>query len=149
MPNLNKVLLMGNLTRDPELRVTPKGTPICQFSIAINRNFKTESGETREEVLFVDVEAWGRQGETIAKYLTKGRPIYVEGRLRLDQWEDKNTKEKRSRMKVVLEQFQFIGGREEAGGKSEPAPAPAESRSNLPAPSPDKPAESIDDDVPF
>src|SRR5438105_4273606 len=117
MPSLNKVLLMGNLTRDPELRVTPKGTPICQFGLAINRQFKMESGESREEVIFVDVEAWGKQGETIAKYCTKGRPLYVEGRLRLDQWEDKNTKEKRSRMKVVLEQFQFLGdGRGGAGG---------------------------------
>jgi single-strand DNA-binding protein len=116
MPALNKVLLMGNLTRDPELRVTPKGTPICQFSLAINRQFKMDSGETREEVIYVDVEAWGKQGETIAKYCTKGRPLYVEGRLRLDQWEDKNTKEKRSRMKVVLEQFQFLGDGRGGGG---------------------------------
>jgi single-strand DNA-binding protein len=116
MPALNKVLLMGNLTRDPELRVTPKGTPICQFSLAINRQFKMESGETREEVIYVDVEAWGKQGETIAKYCVKGRPLYVEGRLRLDQWEDKNTKEKRSRMKVVLEQFQFLGDGRGGGG---------------------------------
>ncbi len=111
MPSLNKVLLMGNLTRDPELRVLPKGTPVCQFSLAINRSFKLESGETREEVLYVDVEAWGKQGETIAKHVTKGRPLYVEGRLRLDQWEDKTTKEKRSRMKIVLDQFQFLGDR--------------------------------------
>lgn len=111
MPSLNKVLLMGNLTRDPELRVLPKGTPVCQFSLAINRSFKLESGETREEVLYVDVEAWGKQGETIAKHVTKGRPLYVEGRLRLDTWEDKTTKEKRSRMKIVLEQFQFLGDR--------------------------------------
>lgn len=116
MPALNKVLLMGNLTRDPELRVTPKGTPICQFSLAINRQFKMESGETREEVIYVDIEAWGKQGETIAKYCVKGRPLYVEGRLRLDQWEDKNTKEKRSRMKVVLEQFQFLGDGRGGGG---------------------------------
>lgn len=116
MPALNKVLLMGNLTRDPELRVTPKGTPICQFSLAINRQFKMESGESREEVIYVDIEAWGKQGETIAKYCTKGRPLYVEGRLRLDQWEDKNTKEKRSRMKVVLEQFQFLGDSRGGGG---------------------------------
>src|SRR3954467_14436216 len=116
MPSLNKVLLMGNLTRDPELRVTPKGTPICQFALAINRQFKMESGESREEVIFVDIEAWGKQGETIAKYCTKGRPLYVEGRLRLDQWEDKNTKEKRSRMKVVLEQFQFLGDSRGGGG---------------------------------
>lgn len=116
MPALNKVLLMGNLTRDPELRVTPKGTPICQFSLAINRQFKMESGETRDEVIYVDIEAWGKQGETIAKYVTKGRPLYVEGRLRLDQWEDKNTKEKRSRMKVVLENFQFLGEGRGGGG---------------------------------
>lgn len=121
MPNLNKVLLMGHLTRDPELRVTPKGTSICQFSLAINRQWKTESGEKQEEVVFVDVEAWGKAGETVAKYLTKGRPLYVEGRLKLDQWEDKNTKEKRSRMKVVMEQFQFLGDgakREEPQGKT-------------------------------
>ena len=116
MPSLNKVLLMGNLTRDPELRVTPKGTSICQFGLAINRQFKMESGETREEVIFVDIEAWGKQGETIAKYVTKGRPLYVEGRLRLDQWEDKNTKEKKSKMKVVLEQFQFLGDSRGGGG---------------------------------
>ena len=116
MPALNKVLLMGNLTRDPELRVTPKGTSICQFSLAINRQFKMESGETREEVTYIDIEAWGKQGETIAKYVTKGRPLFVEGRLRLDQWEDKNTKEKRSRMKVVLENFQFLGDSRGGGG---------------------------------
>lgn len=144
MPSLNKVLLMGNLTRDPELRTTPKGTPICQFSLAINRGFKTESGESREEVTYVDVEAWGKQGETIAKYVTKGRPLYVEGRLRLDQWEDKETKEKRTRMKVVLEHFQFLGdGRAANGGGSgktdtqgQPPPRPAS-------------AEKLDEDVPF
>jgi single-strand DNA-binding protein len=162
MPSLNKVLLMGNLTRDPELRVTPKGTPICQFSLAINRQFKMESGESREEVIYVDVEAWGKQGETIAKYVTKGRPLYVEGRLRLDQWEDKNTKEKRSRMKVVLEQFQFLGDSRGGGGAGAGSPSSAEpgidqtasperhappARSSAPA----KPAatENLDEDVPF
>ena len=160
MPSLNKVLLMGNLTRDPELRVTPKGTPICQFSLAINRQFKMESGESREEVIYVDVEAWGKQGETIAKYMTKGRPLYVEGRLRLDQWEDKNTKEKRSRMKVVLEQFQFLGDNRGGGGggsstSSEPgidqtssperhAPPPRPSSGSKPASQ-----ENLDEDVPF
>ncbi|HVS52213.1 MAG TPA: single-stranded DNA-binding protein [Opitutaceae bacterium] len=165
MPSLNKVLLMGNLTRDPELRVTPKGTSICQFSLAINRQFKMESGETREEVIYVDVEAWGKQGETIAKYCTKGRPLYVEGRLRLDQWEDKNTKEKRSRMKVVLEQFQFLGdsrggggGGGAGGGASAPAsgdidqtatperhaPPPRASGAAKPAST-----ENLDEDVPF
>lgn len=108
MPALNKVLLMGNLTRDPELRVTPRGVSICGFALAINRKFKMESGETREEVTFVEIEAWGKQADALSKYLSKDRPLYVEGRLQLDQWEDKNTKEKRSRMKVVLESFQFI-----------------------------------------
>ena len=161
MPSLNKVLLMGNLTRDPELRVTPKGTPICQFSLAINRQFKMESGESREEVIFVDVEAWGKQGETIAKYMTKGRPLYVEGRLRLDQWEDKNTKEKKSKMKVVLEQFQFLGdSRGGAGGPGGGAPAgdfdqtggsAPERHSPPPRSAGAKPAsqENLDEDVPF
>jgi single-strand DNA-binding protein len=160
MPSLNKVLLMGNLTRDPELRVTPKGTSICQFSLAINRQFKMESGETREEVIYVDVEAWGKQGETIAKYVTKGRPLYVEGRLRLDQWEDKNTKEKRSRMKVVLEQFQFLGDGRGGGGGGAPGGSP---EAGIDQTSPErhsppprgaggaKPAatENLDEDVPF
>lgn len=161
MPSLNKVLLMGNLTRDPELRVTPKGTPICQFSLAINRQFKMESGESREEVIYVDVEAWGKQGETIAKYCTKGRPLYVEGRLRLDQWEDKNTKEKRSRMKVVLEQFQFLGdGRGGGGGGGGGGAAPSgefdqtaspEKYSPPPRQGGAKPGsqENLDEDVPF
>ena len=168
MPSLNKVMLMGNLTRDPELRVTPKGTPICQFSLAINRQFKMESGETREEVIFVDIEAWGKQGETIAKYMTKGRPLYVEGRLKLDQWEDKNTKEKKSKMKVVLEQFQFLGDSRGGGGggaggasgggaaaSSEPgidqtvsperhAPPPRPAAGGKPAST-----ENLDEDVPF
>ncbi len=112
MANLNRVLLIGNLTRDPELRVTPKGTAICQFGLAISRSFKDESGQTREEATFVDIEAWGKQGEIIAKYCTKGRPLFVEGRLRFDQWEDKTTQQKRSKLKVVLENFQFLGTRE-------------------------------------
>jgi single-strand DNA-binding protein len=155
MPSLNKVLLMGNLTRDPELRVTPKGTPICQFALAINRKFKMESGESREEVIYVDVEAWGKQGETIAKYVTKGRPLFVEGRLRLDQWEDKNTKEKRSRMKVVLEAFEFLGDGRGGGGGSGGGDAPGGSfERNSPAPrsAPASPApakENLDEDVPF
>ncbi len=157
MPSLNKVLLMGNLTRDPELRVTPKGTPICQFSLAINRKFKMESGESREEVIFVDIEAWGKQGETIAKYVTKGRPLFVEGRLRLDTWEDKTTKEKRSRMKVVLEAFEFVGdGRSGApgaatGGDATPGASPERHAPPPRAAVGGKPAaqENLDEDVPF
>lgn len=127
MANLNKVMLIGNLTRDPELRVTPRGTGICTFALAMNRKFKDEAGGEREEVTFVDVEAWGKQGEVIAKWCSKGHPLFVEGRLRLDSWEDKNTKEKRSRMKVVLENFQFLGGNREAGdgaAPGQPAPQP-------------------------
>jgi single-strand DNA-binding protein len=164
MPALNKVLLMGNLTRDPELRVTPKGTPICQFGLAINRQFKMESGETREEVIFVDIEAWGKQGETIAKYCTKGRPLYVEGRLKLDQWEDKNTKEKRTKMKVVLEQFQFLGDGRGGGTSGGQGGASSSEADQTGGASPErfsppprnqggatKPAspENLDEDVPF
>ena len=112
MASYNKVLLLGNLTRDPEMRVTPKGTAVCQFGLAVNRQFKDESGQMREEVTFVDLESWGKQAETIAKYLTKGRPLFVEGRLKFDQWDDKATGQKRSKLKVVVENFQFIGGRE-------------------------------------
>jgi len=138
-------MLMGNLTRDPELRVTPKGTPICQFSLAINREFKLESGEKRDEVVYVDIEAWGKQGETIAKYVTKGKPLFVEGRLKLEQWDDKKTGEKRSRMKVVMEQFQFIGVRDNAGGEQQSG-----GERHAPPPT-SKPAsqDNLDEDVPF
>ncbi|MEY4488712.1 MAG: hypothetical protein RIQ79_1220 [Verrucomicrobiota bacterium] len=164
MANLNRVLLIGNLTRDPELRVTPKGTAICQFGLAISRSFKDESGQVREEATFVDVEAWGKQGETIAKYCTKGRPIFVEGRLRFDQWEDKTTQQKRSKLKVVLENFQFLGSRE--GGAAAPgggapmseegvdqsverpaSPAPRAPGGARPAPAPQH--DINDEDVPF
>jgi single-strand DNA-binding protein len=159
MANLNKVMLIGNLTRDPELRVTPKGTAICQFSLAVNRKFKDESGGEREEVTYVDIEAWSKQGETIAKYCTKGRPLFVEGRLRLDQWEDKTTKEKRSRMKVVLENFQFLGsGRADGapgggaggeGGEGGSAPRTYAPRATTPRPAAPAPQENLDEDVPF
>lgn len=161
MASLNKVMLIGNLTRDPELRVTPKGTAICQFGLAVNRQFKDESGATRDETTFVDIEAWGKQGETVAKYLTKGRPLFVEGRLKLDTWDDKTTGQKRSKMKVVLENFQFLGGREggEGGGASRAASssddgvdqtierhAPPPRAASKPTP---PPQDNIDEDVPF
>jgi single-strand DNA-binding protein len=125
MANLNKVMLIGNLTRDPELRFTPKGAAICSFGLAVNRKFKDDSGAEREEVTYVDIEAWAKRGEAIAKHLSKGRAIFIEGRLKLDQWEDKNTKEKRSRIKVVLENFQFLGNRPDenrAGSESDSEP---------------------------
>lgn len=164
MANLNRVLLIGNLTRDPELRVTPKGTAICQFGLAISRSFKDESGQTREEATFVDIEAWGKQGELIAKYCAKGRSLFVEGRLRFDQWEDKQSGQKRSKLKVVLENFQFLGGRDGAPGSGssagmgddvdqgyEPpqrsAPPPRAPGGGHPAPAPQH--DINDDDVPF
>lgn len=141
MANLNKVMLIGNLTRDPELRVTPKGTSVAQFALAVNRKFRDEAGADREEVLFVDIEAWGKTGETIAKWCTKGKPLFVEGRLRLDTWEDKTTKEKRSRMKVVVDNFQFLGsGRAESqAGAGAPAGQVATNMK----------ADDLDEDVPF
>lgn len=116
MPNLNKVQLMGNITRDPEVRYTPKGTAVTDISLAINRSFNSDDGERREETTFVDITFWGRQAEVIGEYMKKGRPLYVEGRLQLDSWEDKTTGQQRSRLKVVGENFQFLGGREEGGG---------------------------------
>jgi single-strand DNA-binding protein len=149
MANLNKVLLIGNLTRDPELRQTPKGTAVAQFGIAVNRTFRGEDGQSREEVTFVDLEAWGKQAETIAKFLTKGRPIFIEGRLKLDQWEDKNGGGKRSKMRVVVENFQFLGSRQgddAGGGGGEPVAPPRRAAAAPAAPSSDS---GIDEDVPF
>lgn len=117
-------MLIGNLTRDVEMRVMPKGTAVGQFGIAINRKYKTESGEQREEVVFVDVECWGKTAETLAKYVRKGQALYVEGRLKLDQWEDKTTREKKSRMKVVLEQFQFLSAPRDDSPQGAPSAAP-------------------------
>ena len=119
-----KIDAIGNLTRDPELRVTPKGTAICQFGIAANKKWKDESGQEREDVCFVDVEAWGKQAETIAKHFSKGKPIYIHGALKLDTWEDKQSGQKRSKHKIVLASFEFIGGREEKGGQAPVSPAP-------------------------
>lgn len=153
MASFNKVILMGNLTRDPELRYTPKGTAIAKIGLAVNRVWTNEAGEKKEEVTFVDVDAFGRQAETIGQYMKKGRPILVEGRLKLDQWDDKQTGQKRSRLGVVLESFQFVdsgGGR--AGGPeggSEPVrsrPAAAATPAAEPVQG-DAPPES--DDVPF
>ncbi len=115
MANFNKVILAGNLTRDPELRYTPKGTAIARIGMAINRTWKNEAGENQEEVTFVDIDAFGRQAEVIAQYMKKGRPFLMEGRLKLDQWEDKNTHQKQSKMKVVLESFSFLDSNREPG----------------------------------
>ncbi|MDA1008495.1 MAG: single-stranded DNA-binding protein [Planctomycetota bacterium] len=115
MANVNKVILIGNLTRDVELRAIAGGQSVGNFGLALNRNFTTKDGEKREEVTFVDCEAWGRTAEIMKQYLSKGRPVYVEGRLKLDSWEDKEGK-KQSKLKVVVEEFQFLGSRE--GGEN-------------------------------
>jgi len=161
MASFNKVILIGNLTRDPELKYTPKGTAVARIGLAVSRSWKTETGETREEVAFIDIDAFGRQAEVIGQYLKKGRPLMVEGRLKLDQWDDKTTGQKRSKLGVVLESFQFLdsgnkaGGGAEAGGGGEyasrgPAPRPSRPAPSAPAaPSdPDMPP-AEDDDVPF
>ncbi|MCB1086475.1 MAG: single-stranded DNA-binding protein [Verrucomicrobiae bacterium] len=116
MASLNKVMIIGNLTRDPEVRYTPKGTAVTDIGLAVNRNYTTDTGEKREETTFVDVTLWGRQAEIAGQYMKKGRPVYIEGRLQMDTWQDKQTGQNRSRLKVVGDAFQFLGGREEGGG---------------------------------
>ena len=148
MASFNKVILMGNLTRDPELRFTPKGTAVAKLGLAVNRVWKTETGETKEEVLFIDVDAFSRQAETIGQYLKKGSPILVEGRLRLDTWDDKQTNQKRSKIFVIAENVKFLGsGQPREGG----APENARNRPPAaPAPTASEPAEETpSDDVPF
>jgi single-strand DNA-binding protein len=122
MASLNKVLLIGNLTRDPEVRMLPSGRSVCKFGLAINRNFKDAEGNRREEATFVDVESFGPRGEALAKFFSKGKPIFVEGRLKLDQWESQ-TGEKRSRLLVDLENWEFVGAKQDSyeGQSREPA----------------------------
>ena len=152
MASFNKVILAGNLTRDPELRYTPKGTAVARIGLACNRKWKSETGEMKEEVTFVDVDAFGKTAETIAQYLKKGRPILLEGRLRYETWEDKQTNQKKSKLGVVLENFQFLdSGR---GGEGGEAPSRPAAQTDKPpaapgdAPEPDTPPHE-GDDVPF
>jgi len=164
MANFNRVLLMGNLTRDPEVRYTPKGTAIANIGLAVNRVWTTESGEKKEEVTFVDVEVWGRQAETMGQYLSKGRPLFIEGRLKLDSWDDKETGQKRSKLKVVCENFQFIGAPKASAEFSDQPPggdkpaeagksqrgAPKGERSPTPARESEEPPLPVgDDNIPF
>jgi single-strand DNA-binding protein len=116
MANLNKVMLIGNLTRDPELKYTPGNQAVCELGLAVNRKYRTKDNEEREEVTFIDCEAWGKQAEVIKQYMAKGRPIYIEGRLKLDTWEDKNGGGKRSKLYVVADTWEFVGGGREEGG---------------------------------
>ena len=134
MASLNKVMLIGNLTRDPEVRYTPKGSAVADLSIAVNRSYQTENGERMEEVTYVDVVAWARLAELVGQYLHKGRAVFIEGRLQMDTWEDKQTGQKRSKLRVVAENLQFLdrkpggpsGGDESgpSGGGAPPQQAP-------------------------
>lgn len=118
MASLNKVMLIGNLTRDPEVRYTPKGSAVCDIGLAVNRVYSSESGEKVEEVTFVDVVLWSKLAELAGKYLHKGRPVFIEGRLQMDSWEDKQTGQKRTRLRVVGEQMQFLGSPQGGGDRS-------------------------------
>jgi single-strand DNA-binding protein len=154
MASYNKVLLMGNLTRDPEVRYTPKGTAVATIGVAVNRVWMTETGEKKEEVTFVDVDVWGRQAETIGQYLTKGRPIFIEGRLRLDQWDDKESGQKRSKLRVVCERFQFLGAPKGGAGSSQfsdepPGKAQRPGRAAPAPPEEEPPPAEADDNIPF
>ena len=151
MANFNRVILAGNLTHDPELRYTPKGTAVAKIRIAINRVYTTDSGEEKKDVTYVDVDAFARQAEVISQYLRKGRPILVEGRLRYETWDDKQTGQKRSKLGVVLDNFQFLDkGTGDGGAAPAPGPRPAPSAA---VPVAAAPAEDSgpppEDDVPF
>src|SRR3954463_11945078 len=147
MASFNKVILLGNLTRDPEVRYTPKGSAVADLGIAVNRQYTLENGEKREEVTFVDVTFWGRTAEVAGEYLKKGRPVFIEGRLQLDTWDDKQSGQKRSKLRVVAEGMQLIGGRQGGGDADEAGGGRAPPRFAPPA----KPAasEPDDDEIPF
>ena len=166
MASLNKVMLIGNVTRDPELRYTPKGTAVVELGLAVNRRYTADNGEKREEVVFVDVTYWGKTAEVAAEYLRKGRPVFIEGRLQLDSWDDKQTGQKRSKLRVVGESLEFLGSREgggegrpssSGGGEydeprqtSRPAQRPPGQRPSAPPKPPADPDLDVEgDDVPF
>lgn len=138
MPSFNRVILLGNLTRDPELRYIPNGTAVCDFGLAINRTWKDKDGNSKDEVSFLDCTAWARTAEVMAEHLRKGRPVFIEGYLKQDRWQDQSGGN-RSKIKVIVERFQFVGGKRDDGPPSgEEAPAEA-----APAPG------TSDDDVAF
>ena len=158
MASYNKVFLLGNLTRDPEVRYTPKGSAVADLGIAVNRQYTLDTGEKREEVTFVDVTFWGRTAEVAGEYLKKGRSVFIEGRLQLDTWDDKQSGQKRSKLKVIGEMMQMLGGRpgaargggggDEGGGEEAPrARSGGSSRSS--APPKGAAAEPDDDEIPF
>jgi single-strand DNA-binding protein len=152
MASFNKVILLGNLTRDPEVRYTPKGTAVTELGMAVNRVYTAENGEKREDTTFVDVTLWGRTAEIAGEYLKKGRPVFIEGRLQLDTWDDKQSGQKRSKLKVVGEGLQLLGGRPGGGGGGggDEESSGGSSRSSRPAPPPKAaPPAPDDDEIPF
>jgi single-strand DNA-binding protein len=153
MASFNKVILVGNLTRDPEVRYTPKGTAVTDIGLAVNRVYTADNNEKREEVTFVDVTLWGRTAEIAGEYLKKGRPCLIEGRLQLDSWDDKQTGQKKSKLKVVGEALQLLGsGPGRAGGGGSGGGDGEESRgakSTTPPPKAAAAAEPDDDEIPF
>ena len=152
MASFNKVILLGNLTRDPKVRYTPKGSAVCDLGIAVNRVYTTDSGEKREEVTYVDVVLWARLAEIAGEYLKKGRPVFIEGRLQMDSWDDKQTGQKRTKLRVVGESMQLLGGR--PGGAGGPAEAATENRQvsggkTSAPPKPSAPSQADEDEIPF
>jgi single-strand DNA-binding protein len=154
--SFNKVILVGNLTRDPEVRYTPKGSAVCDLGLAVNRQYSLEGGEKREEVTFIDVVLWARLAEIAGEYLKKGRPVLIEGRLQLDTWDDKQSGQKRSKLRVIGETMQLLGSRQGGGGDDEGGgyseggggySKPA-GKSSAPPPRP-APSEPDDDEIPF
>src|SRR5215213_9423485 len=119
MASFNKVILVGNLTRDPEVRYTPKGSAVCDLGIAVNRQYTLDNGEKREEVTFVDVVLWARLAEIAGEYLKKGRPVFIEGRLQMDSWDDKQSGQKRTKLRVVGETMQLLGSRPSGGAEAD------------------------------
>ncbi len=156
--SFNKVILVGNLTRDPEVRYTPKGSAVCDLGLAVNRVYSTDGGEKREEVTFVDVVLWARLAEIAGEYLKKGRPVLIEGRLQLDTWDDKQSGQKRSKLRVIGETMQLLGSRQgggepdegsgPSGGSSERSTSRPPQRSSAPPPRPAS-SEPDDDEIPF
>lgn len=142
MNGFNKVMLMGHLTRDPQIKYLPNQSAITEFGLACNRHYKTQNGEEKEETLFVDCTAFGRQGETIHKYCLKGKPLFIEGRLKLDSWTDKTTGGKRSKISVVVETFQFLSVPDGTG-------APVKADSSVKTAEPDGQMVFAEADIPF
>jgi single-strand DNA-binding protein len=151
MASFNKVILLGNLTRDPEVRYTPKGSAVCDLGLAVNRNYTLDNGEKREEVTFVDVVLWARLAEIAGEYLKKGRPVFIEGRLQMDSWDDKQTGQKRTKLRVVGETMQLIGGRPAGGatGDSQEAERSPRDAGKPASPASGTPSAPDDDEIPF